>query len=215
MINNSVEQKDFVSFWSTPSLISVRSYSAPVLPSVLLHLWQPSSVRKLWSIWSTNYALCAMITWSLQHSGNYATCLHFPEVCAVTCHPSQRTLVAFCSMADLLHAVRVVVDPYVSCYLLTAAFHGMEFTLLQERMSMGLPSSESHRGGGFPCVSISRLGQIHRRQIQSNPPERFKKVTTSPINRLSKVTEFTRHRQCWNCSEMRSKTSLPALAQQC
>lgn len=88
LINNWVEQYNLVLFWSIPSLISDRSYSAPVLPSVLLHLWQSSSVRKLWSIWSTNYILCAMTTCTLLLSAKYAPPLHFPEVCAVTCHPS-------------------------------------------------------------------------------------------------------------------------------
>lgn len=85
LINNWVEQYNLVSFWSIPSLISDRSYSAPVLPSVLLHLWQSSSVRKLWS---TNYILCAMTTYTLLLSAKYAPPLHFLEVCAVTCHPS-------------------------------------------------------------------------------------------------------------------------------
>lgn len=153
-----------MSFWSAHSLISVRSYSAPVL----LYLWQPSSVRKQWNIGSTNYTLCAMITCSLQNSEKYATPLHIPEVCAVTCHHSQRTFVAFCSMTDLIHAVRVGVDHCVSCHLLTAAFHGVEFGLVQGRVD--LPSSKSRWGGGFPCVSISSRCQIQRRQIQSNPP---------------------------------------------
>lgn len=33
----------------------------------------------VWSIWSTNYTLCAMITCALQHSGNYVAHLHIPR----------------------------------------------------------------------------------------------------------------------------------------
>lgn len=153
---NSVNKHNTMSFQFTSS-------SAPALQSVLLPLWQRSSVRKMWSIWSTNYILGAMITCTLQYSGQYVMPLNISEVCAITCHFSSRTSVVFCSMTDLIHAVRAGVDHYVSCYLLTAAFHGVEFCLTQERISVDLPSSQSHRGLGIClCVHLQLLSNTEK-----------------------------------------------------
>lgn len=174
----------------------------------------------VWSIWSTNYTLCAMITCALQHSGNYVVRLHIPEVSAVTCHPSERTFVAFCSIADLIYAVRVRVDHCpATCWLQNfMAWNLVCFRSVWVWVSPRLSPTEAEDSPVCPSLAFvkyieDKSTQIHQNGLKRRPlcvPSVL--FTVAFINLLSKVTECTRHRQCWSCSEMSSEVARPALA---